>query len=185
GVATSGGIILVLAPVALVCSVAAWLFVIRLTRVASLSSLVAVGVGLLTVGLLAATGLAAPYRVGWSVLVLGLVLVGLVMLRQSVAELSGAFDYVLLTVKGYDTGAALDEIHHLLRPGTLLGSFQNGVGNEEAIAAALPDQALLAGSLTLPVSLEEPGEVLQHSRRGGVALAPVSPEVNVAPLVRR
>ena len=105
--------------------------------------------------------------------------------RQSVAELSGAFDYVLLTVKGYDTGAALDEIHHLLRPGTLLGSFQNGVGNEEAIAAALPDQALLAGSLTLPVSLEEPGEVLQHSRRGGVALAPVSPEVNVAPLVRR
>src|SRR5207302_4722697 len=97
----------------------------------------------------------------------------------------GAFDYVLLTVKGYDTGAALDEIHHLLRPGTLLGSFQNGVGNEEAIAAALPDQALLAGSLTLPVSLEEPGEVLQHSRRGGVALAPVSPEVNVAPLVRR
>ena len=82
GVATSGGVILVLAPVALVCSVAAWLFVIRLTRVASLSSLVAVGVGLLTVGLLAATGLAAPYRVGWSVLVLGLVLVGLVILRH-------------------------------------------------------------------------------------------------------
>ena len=105
--------------------------------------------------------------------------------RQSVAELPGPFDYVLLTVKGYDTAAALDEIHPLLRPGTILGSFQNGVGNEEAIATALPDQALLAGSLTLPVSLEEPGEVLQHSRRGGVALAPVSPEVNVAPLVRR
>jgi acyl phosphate:glycerol-3-phosphate acyltransferase len=82
GVATSGGVILVLAPVALVCSVVAWLFVIRLTRLASLSSLVAVGVGLLTVALLAATGLEAPYRVGWSVLVLGLVLVGLVVLRH-------------------------------------------------------------------------------------------------------
>lgn len=105
--------------------------------------------------------------------------------RQSVAELPGPFDYVLLTVKGYDTAAALEEIHPLLHPGTILGSFQNGVGNEDVIASALPDQALLAGSLTLPVTLEEPGEVLQHSRRGGVALAPVSPEVNVAPLVRR
>jgi len=82
GVATSGGVLLVLAPAALVCSVAAWLLVIRLTRVASLSSLVAVAVGFLSVALLAATGLAAPYRVGWSVLVLGLVLVGLVVLRH-------------------------------------------------------------------------------------------------------
>jgi 2-dehydropantoate 2-reductase len=105
--------------------------------------------------------------------------------RPSVAQLPGPFDYILLTVKSYDTAAALEEINPLLHPGTILGSFQNGVGNEEGIAAALPDQALLAGSLTLPVSLEEPGGVLQHSRRGGVALAPVSPEVNVAPLVRR
>lgn len=105
--------------------------------------------------------------------------------QQSVAELPGPFDYILLTVKGYDTQDALEQVHALLHPGTILGSFQNGVGNEEAIGAALPDQALLAGSLTLPVTLEEPGEVHQHSRRGGVALAPVSPEVNVAPLVRR
>ena len=105
--------------------------------------------------------------------------------RQSVAEASGPFDYVLLTVKGYDTLDALEEISAALLPGTILGSFQNGVGNEEAIASALPEQALLAGSLTLPVTLEEPGLVRQHSRRGGVALAPVSPEVNVAPLVRK
>jgi 2-dehydropantoate 2-reductase len=104
---------------------------------------------------------------------------------QSVSELPGPFEYVLLTVKGYDTTAALDEIRPALQPGTILGSFQNGVGNEETIVSALPDQGLLAGSLTLPVTLEEPGQVRQHSRRGGVALAPVSPEVNVAPLVRR
>lgn len=82
GVATSGGVILVLAPVALVCSVVAWLLVIRLTRLASLSSLVAVGVGFVTVAILAATGLEAPYRVGWSALVLGVVLLGLVVLRH-------------------------------------------------------------------------------------------------------
>jgi 2-dehydropantoate 2-reductase len=104
--------------------------------------------------------------------------------RPSVAEAGGPFDYVFLTVKGYDTMDALDQLHPVLQPGTILGSFQNGVGNEEAIAAALPEQALVAGSLTTPVSLDEPGTIQLHSRRGGVALSPVSPEVNVAPLVR-
>jgi 2-dehydropantoate 2-reductase len=105
--------------------------------------------------------------------------------RPSVAEAPGPFDYVFLTVKGYDTADALDQLHPVLRPGTILGSFQNGVGNEETIAAAMPDQALLAASLTLPVSLYQPGSIQLHSRRGGVALAPVSPEVNVGPLMRR
>jgi 2-dehydropantoate 2-reductase len=104
--------------------------------------------------------------------------------RPTVAEASGPFDYVFLTVKGYDTLDAVEQLQPVLRPGTILGSFQNGVGNEEAIAAALPEQALVAGSLTVPVSLDEPGTIQLHSRRGGVALAPVSPEVNAAPLVR-
>jgi 2-dehydropantoate 2-reductase len=105
--------------------------------------------------------------------------------RPSIAEAGGPFDYVFLTVKGYDTLDAVDQLQLVLQPGTILGSFQNGVGNEEAIAAALPDQAVAAGSLTVPVSMEEPGTIQLHSRRGGVALAPVSPEVNVAPLVRK
>jgi 2-dehydropantoate 2-reductase len=105
--------------------------------------------------------------------------------RQSLAEAGGPFDFVFLTVKGFDTLDAIEQLGPVLRPGTILGSFQNGVGNEETVTATLPDQALLAGSLTLPVSLDEPGLVHQHSRRGGVALAPVSPEVNVGPLVRK
>jgi 2-dehydropantoate 2-reductase len=105
--------------------------------------------------------------------------------RPSIAEAGGPFDYVFLTVKSYDTLDAIDQLQLVLRPGTILGSFQNGVGNEEAISLALPEQALVAGSLTVPVSLDEPGTIQLHSRSGGVALAPVSPEVNVAPLVRR
>jgi len=105
--------------------------------------------------------------------------------RPTIAEAGGPFDYVFLTVKGYDTLDAVEQLQPVLRPGTILGSFQNGVGNEEAIAAALPEQALLAGSLMVPVSLDEPGTIQLHSRRGGVGLAPVSPEVNVAPLVRK
>src|ERR1700693_2429643 len=105
--------------------------------------------------------------------------------RPTIAEAVGPFDYVFLTVKGYDTLDAIEQLQPVLRPGTILGSFQNGVGNEEAIAAALPEQALLAGSLTVPVSLDEPGTIQLHSRRGGMALAPVSPEVNVGPPVRK
>src|SRR3981189_2055250 len=105
--------------------------------------------------------------------------------RPSIAEAGGPFDYVFLTVKSYDTLDAIEQLQPVLRPGTILGSFQNGVGNEEAIAAALPEQALMAGSLPVPVSLDEPGTIQLHSRRGGLALAPVSPEVNVAPLVRK
>ena len=105
--------------------------------------------------------------------------------RPSVAEAPGPFDYVFLTVKGYDTADAIDQLQPVLRPGTIVGSFQNGVGNEETIAAALPDQALLAASLTLPVSLDKPGIIKLHSRNGGVALSPVSPEVNVGPLLRK
>src|ERR1700694_1990012 len=89
--------------------------------------------------------------------------------RPTIAEAGGPFDYVFLTVKGYDTLDAIEQLQPVLRPGTILGSFQNGVGNEEAIAAALPEQPLMAGSLTQPVSLDEPGTIKLHSRRGGGA----------------
>ncbi len=108
--------------------------------------------------------------------------------RAAVAKVSdapGPFDFVLLTVKSFDTLSAVEAVQPLLRPGTILGTFQNGVGNEEAIAGVIPDQALLSGTLTVAVSLQEPGLVVQHGRNGGVALAPASPEVNVAPMVRK
>jgi len=72
----------------------------------------------------------------------------------------------------------------VLRPGTILGQFQNGVGNDEAPLAALPEQALLAGSLTVRSAWTSRAPSSAF-RGGGVALAPVSPEVNVRPLVVR
>src|SRR5207248_6949539 len=48
GVATSGGILLALAPVALILALLSWFLVVRLTRLASLSSLSAIAVGCLS-----------------------------------------------------------------------------------------------------------------------------------------
>ena len=102
-----------------------------------------------------------------------------------VLDVQGPFDFILLTVKSFDTLEALEQLQPALGPATILGTFQNGIGNEEAIAAAVPDHGLLSGTLTLAVALQEPGVVVQQGRVGGVGLAPVSPEVNVAPLVRK
>lgn len=82
GVATSGGVMLVLAPVVLVTSLATWFLLIRATKIASLASLAAVGVGLVMLLVLHAIGWQAWRPVGWWVIGLGVVLVGLVVVRH-------------------------------------------------------------------------------------------------------
>jgi len=82
GVATSGGVMLVLAPVALILSALAWFFVIRLTRLASLASLVAVSVAFVSLVGLHLIGWQAWRPVGWSTILLGIALGGLVFYRH-------------------------------------------------------------------------------------------------------
>jgi acyl phosphate:glycerol-3-phosphate acyltransferase len=82
GVATSGGVLLALAPVALVLAGLSWFLVVRLTRLASLSSLIAVAVGFLSLITLHLAGWQAWRPVGWWVVILGVALVGLVLYRH-------------------------------------------------------------------------------------------------------
>ena len=82
GVATSGGVLLALAPVALILALLSWFLVVRLTRLASLSSLIAVAVGFLSLIALHLVGWQAWRPVGWPVIVLGVALVGLVLYRH-------------------------------------------------------------------------------------------------------
>src|SRR5690606_14585507 len=52
--------------------------------------------------------------------------------RSSVEGLSpGAFDVIILTVKSYDTAAAVSAIAPLCDDGTLVCAYQNGLGNVE------------------------------------------------------
>lgn len=70
------------------------------------------------------------------------------------------YDLAILTVKSYDTAAALDEFTAAAGanlPPVL--SLQNGVGNEEAIAAVCGEDRVLAGTLTTPVSVLAPGHI--------------------------
>lgn len=80
---------------------------------------------------------------------------------MSEAFATGAmYDLAILTVKSYDTAAALDELAAVSAPQRpVVLSLQNGVGNEEAIAQLLGEDKVLAGTLTTPVSVPAPAVI--------------------------
>ena len=87
----------------------------------------------------------------------------------------GTFDIAVLAVKSYDTATALDELASsggALPPAIL--SLQNGVGNEEEIAARFGPQRVLAGTITAPVEVREPGSVQVTKPSFAIGLADYS-----------
>ena len=71
----------------------------------------------------------------------------------------GPVDVVLFCVKSYDTAAAAARLRPLLREGTAVVSLQNGVDNEEVIAAELGWEHVLGGSAYILAAVVEPGVV--------------------------
>jgi 2-dehydropantoate 2-reductase len=87
------------------------------------------------------------------------------------ADVAGPPDLVVLAVKMFDLGAALDDL--AAWPGVPVLTIQNGIGAEEIASAARPGAPLVGGSLTSPV--ERPGLAEVRWRgRGGIALAVVA-----------
>ncbi len=103
----------------------------------------------------------------------GRTFVALVRLAADMDEIGPPPDVVLLAVKSYDTEAALPDLQRLAALGATICTMQNGVGNEEALTAALGAERVLSGAITISVSVPEPGLVAQHTGAGGVAFAPV------------
>jgi 2-dehydropantoate 2-reductase len=91
----------------------------------------------------------------------------------SLEDLHGTPDVVVLTLKAYQTADALTALAPLLQHGARVVTLQNGLGNEEAIAAAVGAARAVSGAVTLSVSLLRPGVVRQNTADGGIALAPV------------
>ncbi|MXY92140.1 MAG: 2-dehydropantoate 2-reductase [Caldilineaceae bacterium SB0670_bin_27] len=95
---------------------------------------------------------------------------------NAVASVQEAFpdtyDIAVLAVKSYDTATVLDLMAPLeaLLPQAIL-SLQNGVGNEEQIAARFGPQRVLAGTTTAPVEVKEPGIVQVTKPNFAIGLA--------------
>jgi 2-dehydropantoate 2-reductase len=85
-----------------------------------------------------------------------------------------AADLAIVAVKAYDTPGAIETLRRALgpEPTAAIVTAQNGVGNEEALAAAFGADAIVACALTVPVETDRDGQPLA-SNGGGIAFAPV------------
>lgn len=83
-------------------------------------------------------------------------------------------ELAIVAVKAYDTDGAIETLRRALRnpSATTIVSPQNGVGNEEKLAAAFGADAIVACALTVPVDRDRDGHVAA-AHRGGIAFAPV------------
>jgi 2-dehydropantoate 2-reductase len=83
-------------------------------------------------------------------------------------------DIALVTVKSYDTPAAIETLRRALRDPsrTAIVTPQNGIGNEESLAAAFGADMVISAAMTVPVALGPNGRGVAASG-GGIAFAPV------------
>lgn len=70
-------------------------------------------------------------------------------------------DLILVTVKSGATAEAAAALAGLAKPGAVVVSFQNGIGNAETLQAALPGHIVLAGMVPFNVILRGPGHFHQ------------------------
>lgn len=85
-------------------------------------------------------------------------------------------DLVLVTVKSAATQSVADELKPVLRAGTVVISFQNGLGNADVLRATLPQHTVLAGMVPFNVMQPAPGAF--HQGTGGELEVAASPTLN-------
>jgi 2-dehydropantoate 2-reductase len=90
---------------------------------------------------------------------------------QLPAQLAEPADLVVVFTKTFHTDAALTGIKAAISSQTWLLSLQNGLGNDQRLAAHAAPERVLVGASTLPADLVGPGKVRSHGE-GGSKLYP-------------
>jgi 2-dehydropantoate 2-reductase len=80
----------------------------------------------------------------------------------------GPVDVVLFCVKSYDTDVAARELSPLMHGETAILSLQNGVDNEEKIAAAVGSERVMGGVAFIFASVAEPGVIVDDGGPGSL-----------------
>jgi len=86
----------------------------------------------------------------------------------------GTVDLVLFSVKSYDTATAAQALTPLMARDTAVITFQNGLDNVEAIAAAAGPEAVLPGVVYVALQLIGPGVILRTGGEGKVVFGELS-----------
>jgi 2-dehydropantoate 2-reductase len=70
-------------------------------------------------------------------------------------------DLILFCVKGYDTDSAGLQMHPMVGPGTVVLCLQNGVDNEDRLAAIVGKEHVMAGVVHILSTVSAPGVINQ------------------------
>ena len=90
--------------------------------------------------------------------------------------LKNKFDVILLCVKSYDTAEAMAAYAGLLKPDGVCISFQNGMGNMEAIADAAGDGRAGGARVIFGSEIVEPGHVNVTVYADQIVVGPYRPD---------
>ena len=91
-------------------------------------------------------------------------------------QLGDLFDVIFLTVKSFDTAAALRQAAGLAAPDGLVVSLQNGLGNTEIIARECGARRTIGGRVIFGARVAEPGRVTVTVYAEPVLLGAVDPD---------
>ncbi|WP_024804824.1 2-dehydropantoate 2-reductase [Nocardia sp. BMG51109] len=97
---------------------------------------------------------------------------------------AGAADLVLMTVKSAQTASAAEQLADRIRPGTVVLSLQNGIGNDTVIREILPSAVVPAGMVMFNV-VHQGGGHFHRGTEGGLAVAADPALERFVPLFRR
>jgi len=86
-------------------------------------------------------------------------------------EIVEPVDLLVVFTKTFHTHSALQGVARAIGPDTHLLSLQNGLGNDRALAAFVPQSRVIVGASTMPSDLVGPGRVRSHGE-GGTRLYP-------------
>lgn len=85
----------------------------------------------------------------------------------------GPVDVVLFLVKSYDTESAAHRLGPLIGEGTAVLSLQNGIDNEDRIAAVIGKERVLGGATYILAAIESPGVI--RSGRARIVVGELDP----------
>jgi 2-dehydropantoate 2-reductase len=95
------------------------------------------------------------------------------------ADAAADAELVMVTVKSADTAAAGNALAKILKPGTVVISFQNGMGNAGLLREALQQQIVLSGMVQFNVTNRGGG----HFHQGSEGALEVEQHLAIAPFI--
>jgi len=96
-------------------------------------------------------------------------------------DLNPTYDLALLTTKAHDVELPSSNLAQVAKSRPVLVTLQNGVGAEEIVADKIGVDHVMAGTISIPVSMTGPA-VIETVERGGIGLAPMTEHLSVTPI---